>query len=85
MTHLVAHILTLALAVTLSTAAAGAQALPSQWDAATTPTHVAHVYVQTATGVNVYAASSTGKLTLEPRSPSKNTSRPDDRHGFASS
>jgi hypothetical protein len=74
MTHSVAHFLTLALAVTLSTAAAGAQALPNHSDAATTtPTNVARVYVQTATGVNVYTASSTDKLTLLSDSPFKNT------------
>jgi hypothetical protein len=54
MTHSVAHILTLALAVTLSTAAAGAQALLNHWDAAATaPANVAHVYVQTAARMNV--------------------------------
>jgi hypothetical protein len=61
MTHPVT--LTLALAVTLSTAAAGAQSLPNQ-SAAATPINVARVYVQTAKGVNVYTTSSTGKLTL---------------------
>ena len=70
MTHPVTHILTLALAATLSTAAAGAQALPNQSAAATTtPTNVARVYVQTAKGVNAYTASSTGKLTLVSGSP----------------
>jgi hypothetical protein len=61
MTHPVTHILTLALAATLSIAAA------------TTPTNVARVYVQTAKGVNAYTASSTGKLTLVSGSPFKNT------------
>jgi hypothetical protein len=74
MTYPVTHILTLALAATLSTAAAGAQALPNQSAAATTtPTNVARVYVQTAKGVNAYTASSTGKLTLVSGSPFKNT------------
>jgi hypothetical protein len=74
MTHPVTHLFTLALAVTLSIAAAGAQALPNQSAAATTtPTNVARVYVQTAKGVNVYTASSTGKLTLVSGSPFKNT------------
>ncbi len=73
MTHPVTPILTLALAATLSTAAAGAQALPNQSAAATPPTNVARVYVQTAKGVNVYTTSSTGKLTLVSGSPFKNT------------
>ncbi|MEA2541623.1 MAG: hypothetical protein QOH35_2989 [Acidobacteriaceae bacterium] len=74
MTYPVTHILTLALAATLSTAAAGAQALPNQSvPATTTPTNVARVYVQTAKGVNVYNTSSTGKLTLVLGSPFKNT------------
>jgi hypothetical protein len=74
MTHPVTRIFTLALAATLSTAAAGAQALPNQSAAATTtPTNVARVYVQTAKGVNVYTTSSTGKLTLVSGSPFKNT------------
>jgi hypothetical protein len=73
MTYSVTHILNLALAVSLSTAAAGAQTLSNQSDAATTPTNVARVYVQTAGGVNVYTTSSTGKLTLVPGSPFKNT------------
>jgi hypothetical protein len=72
MTHPVTRILTLALAATLSTAAAGAQTLPDQSAAATT-TNVARVYVQTAKGVNVYTTSSTGKLTLVTGSPFKNT------------
>jgi hypothetical protein len=73
MTHPVTRILILALAATLSIAAAGAQALPNQSAAATTPTNVARVYVQTANGVNVYTTSSTGKLTLVSGSPFKNT------------
>jgi hypothetical protein len=74
MTHPVTRILTLALAATLSMAAAGAQALPNQSAAAaTTPTNVARVYVQTAKGVNVYTTSSTDKLTLVSGSPFKNT------------
>jgi hypothetical protein len=73
MTHPVTRILTLALAATLSTAAAGAQALPSQSAATGTSTNVARVYVQTAKGVNVYTTSSTGKLTLMSGSPFKNT------------
>jgi hypothetical protein len=71
MTHPVTRILTLALAATLSIGAAGAQA--NQSAAATTPTGVARVYVQTAKGVNVYTTSSTGKLTLVSGSPFKNT------------
>jgi hypothetical protein len=70
MTHPVTRILTLALAATLSTVAAGAQANQS---AAATATNVARVYVQTAKGVNVYTTSSTGKLTLVSGSPFKNT------------
>lgn len=74
MTHPVTHILTLALAATLSIATAEAQALPNQSAATTTTaTNVARVYVQTAHGVNVYTASSTGKLTLVSGSPFKNT------------
>ena len=74
MMHPVTHILTLALAAILSTAAAGAEALPNQSAAATTaPTNVARVYVQTAKGVNVYTTSSTGKLTLVSGSPFNNT------------
>ena len=57
----------------MSTAAAGAQALPNQSAAATIPANVARVYVQTAKGVNVYTTSSTGKLTLVSGSPFKNT------------
>jgi hypothetical protein len=74
MTHPVAHILTLALAVSLSTAVAEAQGPPNQSAFATTaPSNVARVYVQTAKGVNVYTTSSTGKLTLVSGSPFKNT------------
>ena len=73
MTHPVTTIRSLALAATLSIAAAGAEALPNQSAAATTPTNVARVYVQTAKGVNVYTTSSTGKLTLVSGSPFKNT------------
>ena len=73
MTHPVTPILTLVLAATLSIAAGGAQALPNQSAAATTPANVARVYVQTAKGVNVYTTSSTGKLTLVSGSPFKNT------------
>ncbi len=71
MTQPVTRILALALAATLSTAAAGAQTLPDQ--SAATATNVARVYVQTAKGVNVYTTSSTGKLTLVSGSPFKNT------------
>jgi len=63
-THPVTTIRSLALAATLSIAAAGAEALPNQSAAATTPTNVARVYVQTAKGVIVYTTSSTGKLTM---------------------
>jgi hypothetical protein len=74
MTHPVTRILTLALAATLSTAVAGAQALLNQSAATTTtPANVARVYVQTAKGVNAYTTSSTGKLTLVSGSPFKNT------------
>jgi hypothetical protein len=72
MTHSVTRILTLPLAATLSMATTGAQAPPDQ-SAATTPTNVARVYVQTANGVNVYTTSSAGKLTLVSGSPFKNT------------
>lgn len=50
MTHPVAPILTLARAVTLSTVAAGTQALANRSAAATAPTNVGRVYVQTAKG-----------------------------------
>jgi hypothetical protein len=73
MTRPVASVLTLALAAVCATAAAGAQAISNQLAAATTPTNVARVYVQTAAGVNVYTTSSTGKLTLVSGSPFKST------------
>jgi hypothetical protein len=70
MAHPATRILTFAFAATLSIAGAGAQAVPNQsGTAATTPTNVARVYVQTAKGVNVYTASSTGNLTLVSGSP----------------
>jgi hypothetical protein len=69
----VTRILTLAPAATLSTTAAGAQALPESFGRrTTTPSNVAHVYVQNAQ-LNVYATSSTGKLTLVSGSLFKNT------------
>jgi hypothetical protein len=76
MTHAVARIRTLALAAVCAAAAAGAQAISNQSAAAattTTPTNVARVYVLSAKGVNVYTASSTGKLALVSGSPFKNT------------
>ena len=67
------HFPAICVVLALSIVAAGAEALPNQSAAATTPTNVARVYVQTAKGVNVYTTSSTGKLTLVSGSPFKNT------------
>jgi hypothetical protein len=57
----------LCLVVCASPQAALAQFTP----AITTPTPVAHVYVQTSLGVNLYNASATGQLTLAAGSPFK--------------
>jgi len=67
------HFPAICVVLALSIAAAGAEALPNQSAAATTPTNVARVYVQTAKGVIVYTTSSTGKLTMVSGSPFKNT------------
>src|ERR1700733_16193720 len=57
----------LCLVVVASPQAALAQFTP----ATTAPAPVAHVYVQTPKGVNLYSTSSTGKLTLAAGSPFK--------------
>lgn len=66
----------LGLIAALSTAIVQAQSPSPNTGTAfeTTTTPVAHVYVTTSNGINVYSAASTGKLTLVTGSPFKGTS-----------